>query len=332
MVEQRITAGEGPEAPLGGAALLAPFLRARLGLGQPHLPKTFLRSQQGWRPPQDVDTVHLHLPDTTTGTVPVRLYRPRGITGGLPGLVWFHGGGFTHGSLDWGEAHALALELASHARIIVASVGYATSSYPDALRDARHAWAWLASAGELLGMAGVPAAGGASAGASLALSASVAERTPGTPAATAFLGLYGLYHARIPAPDPTTARALADLPAGVRFDTAAYARWVQTVREDLDDPNALDPGALPLTEMPPTALVECQYDDLRASTSTLARTLRESGVIVRELCVDGVVHGHLNWLPGADLPQVETTLTFLEDALRDLPQPNTEAPVAVTKE
>ena len=121
------------------APSLAPFLRRRLGLDPGWPAEDFLRSQPGWLPPADVDTSHLHLPGTGRQPVPLRLYRPRGVADPLPGLLWFHGGGFTRGGLDWGEAHPLALTLASQARIVVASVGYSTASYGHAWHDARRA-------------------------------------------------------------------------------------------------------------------------------------------------------------------------------------------------
>ena len=311
---------------------LAPFLRRRLGLDTRRPAEDFLRSQPGWLPPADVDTSHLHLPGTGRQPVPLRLYRPRGVADPLPGLLWFHGGGFTRGGLDWGEAHPLALTLASQARIVVASVGYSTASYGHAWHDARRAWSWFTAAREALGIVGVPAAGGASAGASLALSATVVERPERTPPAAAFLGAYGLYHARIPEPDAAVAAALACLPPQVRFDTAAHTRWAALVRADLHDPGALAPAERPLDDMPPAALVSCQIDDLRPSTEVFAQTLRSRGVPVRELRVDGVIHGHLNWLPGPELPQVGQTLDFLAAAVNELTATHQQARVALTKE
>ena len=72
--------------------------------------------------------------------------------------------------------------------------------------------------------------------------------------------------------------------------------------------------------------------DAVAQIDVVRLTLRSRGVPVRELRVDGVIHGHLNWLPGPELPQVGQTLDFLAAAVNELTATHQQARVALTKE
>lgn len=79
------------------------------------------------------------------GSVPARVYRPRGLTGPAPLLLYFHQGGFVIGTLDWCEAFCTLL--ADTARCIVVSVDYRLAPeqrFPASHDDALAAWQWAA--------------------------------------------------------------------------------------------------------------------------------------------------------------------------------------------
>lgn len=309
-----------PEQP----AALAPFLRDRIGDASV-LPEDFMRSQPGWRQPAGVQVLHLVTPGPLG--VPVRVYRPDSAmqrTGqGRPGLLWFHGGGFVGGSQDWGEAHALGSEIAARAGVLVASVGYRTDGYAAAAQDAATAWAWFASRAADLGAAGPLAVGGASAGANLALSLAAGHLDPprhgAAPARPAvFLGAYGLYHGQVDPLDPVTAAVMAGLPESLRFRPDDVAARTVASQRGADHAWAAVPGEGDLDAVPRAVLVDCELDDLRPSTERLARRFAELGTPVEVHHAPGVLHGHLNWLPGAELPQVEQTIDHLARALLGL--------------
>ena len=57
------------------------------------------------------------LPTGPTGSVPVRIVRPRGVTDPLPAVMYFHGGGWVRGGADTHDR--LAREIAVGARVCV---------------------------------------------------------------------------------------------------------------------------------------------------------------------------------------------------------------------
>jgi acetyl esterase len=77
-------------------------------------------------------------------------------------------------------------------------------------------------------------------------------------------------------------------------------------------PDAL-PGAAKLTNLPATAIVVSEYDDLRPSGDLLAVQLEESGVPVQTYLAAGMLHGHLNRAPS--LKEVDRTLDLLASVL-----------------
>ncbi|HEY2022211.1 alpha/beta hydrolase [Paraburkholderia sp.] len=75
--------------------------------------------------------------------IPLRLYRPARKTA-LPVLLYFHGGGFTKGSVD--QAEFAARYFAEHLPALVVSVGYSLAPrfpFPAAPEDAHRAALWV---------------------------------------------------------------------------------------------------------------------------------------------------------------------------------------------
>ena len=113
--------------------------------------------------------------------VPVRLYAPVGDS--LPVLVYFHGGGFTIGSL---ATHDVLCRTLSHlAQCAVLSVDYRLApqyKFPVAHDDAWDAVRWLATQGESLGLdTSRMAVGGDSAGGTLAAACALQARDEALP-------------------------------------------------------------------------------------------------------------------------------------------------------
>lgn len=100
--------------------------------------------------------------------LPVRIYRP--VSSGDAAILYFHGGGYTVGSLD--SHDGLCRLLAEHCDCAVISVSYRLAPeapFPAAIFDARDAWNWLRDSAASLGLNPRRlAVGGDSAGATLA--------------------------------------------------------------------------------------------------------------------------------------------------------------------
>lgn len=118
-------------------------------------------------------------------SVRARIYRPKGVVGSLPGVVYFHGGGFVRGSL---ESHdVLCRELSVRGGFSLVSVGYRLAPenvFPRAHADAMDSFRWVSDhAGELNIRREALGVAGDSAGAMLAASTAVGvqERMPGVP-------------------------------------------------------------------------------------------------------------------------------------------------------
>ena len=115
----------------------------------------------------------------------IRVYKPREIMIGehLPGLLWFHGGGFVIGDLDTHDS--VCRRLSRLAECVVVSVDYRLapeSKFPAAVDDAMAALRWVARHGERIGVdAARLAVGGDSAGGNLAAVCAILARNEGYP-------------------------------------------------------------------------------------------------------------------------------------------------------
>jgi acetyl esterase len=124
--------------------------------------------------------------DGPGGDLPLRVYRPEtgDATGeGLPTLVFYHGGGWTLGTLD--SADDVCRELADRVGCVVASVDYRLAPehpFPAALEDASVAAEWVrAHAGSLGGDPARVGLAGTSAGGNLAAATALYAERDGRP-------------------------------------------------------------------------------------------------------------------------------------------------------
>ena len=107
----------------------------------------------------------------------------------LPVLLYFHGGGFTIGSVQTHDALCRRLSHLAHCAVV--SVDYRLAPehrFPTAFEDAWDALAWLAATGASLGLdCSRLAVGGDSAGGTLAAACAIAARDAGLPLALQLL-------------------------------------------------------------------------------------------------------------------------------------------------
>jgi acetyl esterase len=248
------------------------------------------------------------------------VYRPPASTGEAPGLLWLHGGAFVTGDLDMAEAHVVSAELASRGAIVV-SVDYRLASetvhYPVPLDDVHAAWRWFAEATNDLGTDPRRLAiGGASAGANLAAAVAMRVRDDSGILPTVMLLAYPVVHFPVPALSDGLAAEMRQLPRMLRFtvaDIIDITRWYLGRLTDI--PTRTMPGHGNLEGMPPTRIVLSEYDDLRGSGELFEEQLREVGVPVQSTVAAGMLHGHLNLPPAAQMPEIERSLDFLAAGL-----------------
>lgn len=255
--------------------------------------------------------------------VPVRVYEPAGQAAGT--LVWAHGGSFLRGTLDWPEADWVSRGFAAGGLRVV-SVDYRLASErvkaPAPAEDVAAALAWAAES-----FAGPVFVGGASAGGQLAVYAALAQADRAAAGAgagpSALLLLYPTLHAE-QRPDPEIAALVAGLPEGKRF-RADRIREMYDFYLGQADRTGLVAGELPrgrLAQLPPTAIVSAEADELRASAAEFTEQLRDARVPVSHETEPGTRHGYANQpeaSPAARAAAEATIARFLASAALGLP-------------
>jgi acetyl esterase len=229
------------------------------------------------------------------GDIPARLYAPAGLASGSPLLVYYHGGGFTIGSVD--SHDNLCRFLAVRAEVRVLSVGYRLAPetpFPSAPADALAAFTFaVRQAPELGADPSAIAVGGDSAGGNLAAVTAYQAVRAGGPRPVFQL----LYY---PVTDNANRYRSQDLFLDGFFLTDEDMRWF-TENYLPDKEMVADPLASPLLiddlrGMPPTYLATAGFDPLRDEGQAYAAKLRAAGVTVVEHRLGDLIHGFVNFI------------------------------------
>ena len=237
-----------------------------------------------------------------TGTCTVRVYRPDSDQGGRPLLVWVHGGAWAMGDLEGHEADSTAREVCSRADAVVVSVDYRLAAggvhYPVPLDDVVAAYIWALSNAEALGADPARVClGGGSAGGNLAAGAALRLRDRGEPLPVSLALFYPAMHPVLPFLSEEFDAQMARLTPAMTFAPELYRCIIENYLggpEDQADCYAFPGLADDLALLPPTLIVNDEYDGLRASGEKFAQQLRDAGVpVVLDMAV-GTAHGHLS--------------------------------------
>ena len=230
--------------------------------------------------------------DGPRGPIPLRVYRPAGMTDSrrLPALVFFHGGGWVIGDL---ETHDVACrQITAEAGVSVIAVDYRLApehKFPAAVDDAWAATRWIAAHAAELGInADRLAVGGDSAGGNLAAVVALLARDAGAPRIRLQILTY-------PVTDlASESRSYEELADGYML-TRDGMRWFRAhylgKEEDAADWRVSPLRAPSLAGLPPALVITAGYDPLRDEGEAYARRLREAGVTVDAVCFGGMIHG-----------------------------------------
>jgi acetyl esterase len=220
--------------------------------------------------------------------IAVRIFQPGGPVW-RPGICYFHGGGFTFGSVE--SFDSVAAALAEHTGAVVASVQYRRlpeNSYRCAQEDCYAALVWLVDHADDLGIdPSRVAIAGDSVGATLAtISAAMAGERNG-PRLVCQILLYGAFALQ---PDRDCYLASAD----PLLTPARIESFITMYNSRRDASFYAAPLALSdLSKLPPAIMLAAEHDPLREEGLEYANRLRASGVPVAWLVAPRMIHGFL---------------------------------------
>lgn len=218
----------------------------------------------------------------------------------LPALLYFHGGGFTIGSVDTHDA--VCRMLADEARCIVVSVDYRLAPehrFPTAVHDAHDALHWMQAHAAALGFDRTRfAIGGDSAGGTLATVTAIQARDEGIGCVLQLLVYPGLRRDK----DSPSRHALAE---GFLLDATTidwfFDQYAPSPADRDDwrfaplDGRGPDGDLVDLAGVAPACIVTAGFDPLHDEGVAYAARLAAAGVAVRHLDYDGLVHGFIQF-------------------------------------
>ncbi len=244
--------------------------------------------------------------------VPVRIYRPAG-EGVLPAIVYFHGGGFTTGSIETYQPLAMALAEATSAVVISVQYTRLPEATPRAIVEQCYdALAWTARMARALAIDPERiAVAGDSAGAFLAVQVAILARDRGGPKLVCQLLAYGVFDVD---EDRAAYAAVRDpvltLPL-IRAVIAAYRS------ADVRDPAPFEvPLRSDLGSLPPAILLEAEYDAMVDEGREFVERLRAAGVHAKFRVAPNMCHGFLRAVRFSAPARAE--MRWLGDAFRTL--------------
>ena len=247
--------------------------------------------------------------------IPVRIYRPEAPPKAL--IVYFHGGGWTIGSLDSSDESLRRLTLISQCAI--ASVDYRLAPehpFPAAVVDAVEASRWALDRVESIAGAKVPVVvAGDSAGGNLSavVSRILAEENKEQKLAAQIL-IYPSTDGNIDAPN--LSRFVP--PFLTREEIAWFFDQYIPDPSQRNDPRFAPLHAPRVDGLPPALILTAECDLLCEEAEAYAKRLQSEGVYVRTKRFDGGIHGFFNMDQG-QLPHsgqaMEMIASFLSEVL-----------------
>ncbi len=243
-------------------------------------------------PPQPIASVRdIEIPGPA-GPIAARVYTPEG-TAPFPLLAYFHGGGFTIGSIEGYDATLRALANASGC--VIASIDYRLAPehpFPAGLDDCYAATTWLAEhAASLDADPARLAVGGDSAGGNLATVVALLARDGSGPKIAFQLLVY-------PTTDgDRTRESYAKYGTGYLLTTELCAWFTQQYVSPAvaDDVRHRPLNAASLAGLPPTHVLIAECDPLYDEALAYARALEAAGVPTTFAVYPGMIHGFFNY-------------------------------------
>lgn len=237
-------------------------------------------------PPVEISRTEVQI-DGQDRTLPARLYHAAPGQA-LPVVLFFHGGGWVHGTLDTHDRLAAALAVRAHCAVL--SVGYRLAPenpFPAAWEDALLSFEWLKDNHAQLGVdARYIALAGDSAGGNLA--AAAAHELAGDPSVVHQLLLY-------PALDGScSTRSFGKQHPGFLSPAQMNWYWDQYAHGRRSDPRVSPVAARISPRLAPATIILAGNDPLYEEGAAYAAQLDAAGIPVKLQTFDGAVHGFVS--------------------------------------
>ena len=269
----------------------------------------------------DVDVEDATVPGGPSGTVSVRILRPKGATGKLPAIVYIHGAGWVFGNNHTHDR--LIREIAAGTGAAVVFPNYSLSPearYPVAIEENYAVAKWIADHGADKNLDGTRiAVAGDSVGGNMAAALTLMAKERKGPALAAQVLFY-----------PVT-DASFDTASYRQFATGYFLRrdamqwfWNQDTTKAADraqiTASPLHATTWQLAGLPQALVITGEADVLRDEGEAYANKLRSAGVAVTAVRYQGITHDFvmLNALRGTQAAQGAITQAtgFLKEALQ----------------
>lgn len=239
--------------------------------------------------PEDVVPVG-EVSDDLVDDLRVRVYRPDGVEGPAPTVVYFHGGGWFRGDLDTHDQ--VVRRLVRDTGAVLVSVDYRLAPehpWPAATHDATRVVAWISERLGAYGGSEVLAVAGDSAGANLAAIATQQLRDRVRIAAQLLV---------YPATDLLGHHPSKDEFATGHLLTGSMMDHINRLYFSGEAPAPDDPRHSPLhgdvAGLPPAVVATAECDVLRDEGEAYAAALAAAGVEVDAVRLDGMIHGFMD--------------------------------------
>jgi len=270
-------------------------------------------AEQNMAPIGRIEDIEAQGPDRA---IPLRIYTPVAAGGSaLPGIVYFHGGGFVLGDLDCFDSICRALADSSLCRVV--SVDYRLAPehpFPAAVDDCFAALKWVEANAAHLGIdPNRVAVAGDSAGGNLAAVVSQMAKAGNGPHIAFQLLIYPITSLR-----PDSPSSFAFSPALIRAPVINwfYSHYVPQEMEDHSNDPRLSPlQAQDLSGLPPAYIVTAGFDPLHDEAVAYADKLKGAGVKVRHVDYPTMIHGFFS-MPSL-IPLASEALSAAGEAVRE---------------
>lgn len=249
--------------------------------------------------------------------VSIRVVRPKGRTGTLPAVMYFHGGGWVLGDKETHDR--LVREIANGTQAAVVFVNYTHSPearYPVPIEEAYAATTWIAENGSRLNIDGSRlAVVGDSVGGNMAAAVTLLSKERRGPKIVFQVLLYPVTNADF---ESASYQQFADGPwltrEAMKWFWNQYAPDVSSRNEPTASP--LHAGIEQLRGLPPALVITDEFDVLRDEGEAYAHRLSEAGIAVTAVRYLGTIHDFAMLNALAQTPAARGAIHQVCDSLR----------------